>query len=114
MLNLIIKTAQAVSLPNLDNASDLGSFISQIYDFSLTIVGFLIFVRFIWAGFIYLTAAGNSTKTGEATKIMTNAIIGAIILFSAYLILYVINPDLVCNTFLFDAATGQIPKTGCE
>lgn len=80
---------------------DLPAFISSIYSFALTIVGLAVFVRILYAGFLWLTAAGNTTRTGQAKSMITNAVIGAIILFAAYLILNVINPDLVKNTFDF-------------
>jgi len=101
LINLINIAHAAVSLPDLNSTQDLGVFMQNIYSFSITIVGILIFVRFIWAGWLYLSAAGNAGKTGEAKTMMQNAIIGAVILFSAYLILYVINPDLVSNSFDF-------------
>ena len=102
MLNILINTAHAaVSLPNLSASKDLPAFISSIYSFSLTIVGIAVFIRILYGGFKLLTAAGNTGKIGDAKSIITNAVIGAILLFAAYLILYVINPDLVKNTFNF-------------
>lgn len=91
----------AVSLPDFSTTRDIGGFISQIYNFAIAIVGVAIFVRFIMAGWLYLTAAGNSGNVKKAHDMMTNAIIGAILLFSSYLILYVINPDLVKQSFEF-------------
>lgn len=90
-----------VELPNISQTQDLGQFISDVYAFAITIVGVLVFVVFLWAGWLYLTAAGNAGNVSKAKTMMTNAIVGAIILLSAYLILYVINPDLVENTFNF-------------
>lgn len=102
MLDFLINTAHAlVELPDLSTTQDIGAFVSQIYTFSLTVVGIVVFVRFIYAGFLYLTAAGNTSNTARAKSIMTNAIVGVILLFSAYLILYVINPDLVKSSFNF-------------
>ncbi len=89
----------AVSLPDFSNATDLPAFISSVYSFALTVVGIAVFIRILYAGFLMLTAAGNSSKFGDAKNKMQNAVIGAILLFSAYLILYIINPDLVKNTF---------------
>src|SRR3989344_5480791 len=84
----------AVSLPDFSRAEDIPSMINSIYKYSLYIVGMVIFVRFFQGGWMYLTSAGGADKTGKAKEIMQNAVIGAIILFSAWLILYVINPDL--------------------
>ena len=97
-------TRAVVSLPDLNTPKDIGEFIGNLYTFSLQILGIVIFVRFVWAGWLYLSAAGNGANVSKAKSVMTNAIIGAILLLSSYLILYVINPDLVCNTFSFDIA----------
>ena len=106
--------AQAVSLPDFSKTSDLPAFISSVYSFALTVVGVAIFIRILYAGFLMLTAAGNSNKWGDAKAKMQNAIVGAILLFAAYLILYVINPDLVKNTFNFSipSSTSTAPTTG--
>lgn len=107
------KIAQAVSLPDFSKTSDLPAFISSVYSFALTVVGIAIFIRILYAGFLMLTAAGNSSKWGDARAKMQNAVVGAILLFSAYLILYVINPDLVKNTFKFTipSSTSTAPTT---
>ena len=78
--------------------TDLGQLISQIFTWSLGILGISVFVMFFYSGFLMLTAAGNTSKWGEAKNHMTNAIFGAILLLSSYLILYTINPDFVSNT----------------
>jgi len=57
-----------------------------------------VFVMFFYSGFLWLTAAGNTSRIGEAKGHMTNAVFGAILLLSSYLILYTINPDFVKNT----------------
>jgi hypothetical protein len=102
MFNFLINTAHAaVSLPSISSATGLPGFIRSIYSFALTIVGIAVFMRILYGGFKMLTAAGNSGKDADAKKIITNAVVGAILLFAAYLILYVINPDLVKNTFNF-------------
>lgn len=103
--NFLINTAQAVSLPNFSQSKDLPGFISSVYSFALTVVGIAVFVRILWGGFRLLTAAGNTSKIGEARDMIKNAVIGAILLFAAYLILFIVNPDLVKNTFNF-----TIPK----
>ncbi len=110
MFNFFINTAHAaISLPNFTNVTDLGQFIGEIYFFSLTIVGAIFFVRFIYAGFLYLTAAGNASNTTKAKKIMRDALFGLVLLFSAYLILYVINPDLVNRQVNFGSYMGTSP-----
>jgi hypothetical protein len=67
-----------------------GSFISDIYQYSLQLVGLFVFLMMLYAGFKLMFG-----KTDEAKKIIQNGVIGAILLFSAYVILNTINPDLV-------------------
>lgn len=77
---------------------NLGKCIADIYNWSLTIVGIIAFVQILFAGVMILTAAGNATKISEARRKISNAILGIIILFSSWLILNTINPDLVGGT----------------
>jgi uncharacterized membrane protein len=108
MFITLINTAKAaVSLPDMNSTQDLGVFIQNIYSFAISIVGILIFVRFIWAGWLYLTAAANAGNIANSKKMMKDALIGAVLLFSSYLILYIINPDLVQNTFNFSSLIGN-------
>ncbi len=44
---------------------------------------------------MYMTSAGNNAKAESAKRVITDSIIGLVIALSAYLLLYVINPDLV-------------------
>jgi hypothetical protein len=86
-------------VPDKGLPTDLGQLISTIFVWSLSIIGLVIFVRFFYAGFLWFTAAGNTTNVGKAKGIMKNAIYGTLVLFSAWLILNTINPDLVGGTF---------------
>ena len=85
---------------------NIGDLVRTIYNIAIGLVGFAVFIQFIHAGFTYFLAAGNVGETHKGKEIMQNAILGAILLLSAYLILNVINPDLV-RTDLF-----KFPKTG--
>lgn len=73
----------------------LGECVSGIYNWSLAIVGIVAFVQIIYAGWLYLSAAGNTANTSAAMSKISNAVLGIILLFSSYLILNTINPDLV-------------------
>ena len=89
----------APTIPTQGLPTDLGQLIQQIFTWSLSVLGIAVFVMIFYAGFLWLTAAGNTAKVTEAKSRITNAVFGAIILLSAYLILYTINPDFVCQTF---------------
>jgi len=76
-----------------------GELFTFIFAWSLRLLGIAVFVRIFYAGILWFTAAGNTAKVTDAKGKMTNAILGAILLLSAYLILYTINPDLVGGTW---------------
>lgn len=92
-------TSVSPTIPTQGLPTDLGQLIQQIFTWSLYILGISVFVMFFYSGFLWLTAAGNTSRVGEAKTHMTNAVFGAILLLSSYLILYTINPDFVQNTF---------------
>ena len=79
--------------------TDLGDLIQKIFGWSLSVLGIAVFVMVFYAGFLWLTAAGNTSRIGEARSRITNAVFGAVLLLSSYLILYTINPDFVKCTF---------------
>ncbi len=102
------------TLPCVGDGINLGECISGIYTWSLTIVGLAAFLNIIYGGWLVVTAFGNTGKVGEATKRITNAVLGIVLLFSSYLILRTINPDLVGGTIKLPKITkeDQIKNTG--
>lgn len=58
------------------------------------VVGSSVFaIMFMYAGYLYLTAMGNSSQISQAHGLFTNAVIGFIIMLAAWLII----------DFIFDA-----------
>ncbi|MBU1089241.1 hypothetical protein KKF38_00390 [Patescibacteria group bacterium] len=55
-------------------------------NFMLPFVGAIAIAALVYAGFLYLTAAGNEEQTGKAKKIIIWVVIGIIIIFFAYAI----------------------------
>ena len=95
--------ADQLGVPNEGLPTDLAQLIQAIFSWSINIIGLVIFVQFFRAGFKWFTSRGNSSTIGQATEMMKNAALGAVVLFSAWLILNTINPDLVKNTFTVPA-----------
>lgn len=67
-----------------------------LYFFNLIIwlAGIIAFGALIYAGILYLTAAGNPEKMATARKQISQTFLGTIILLSSYLILNILNPQL--------------------
>jgi len=59
------------------------------------IAGLAAFGMIVYGGLRYTLSAGNIGSQEDAKEQITQAIVGLILLFGAYLILYTINPDLI-------------------
>jgi type IV secretion system pilin len=82
--------ASAANLP-LESAQEA---VSNLYTYALKIVGLAVFVMFLIAGLSFIIPPLQQ-RVGNPWDIIKNAVIGLILLFSAYLILNTINPALV-------------------
>jgi hypothetical protein len=76
-------------------ANDLPGYISAIYKVALVVVTLSAVLMLSIGGFMYLTSAGNTSSISTAKSIIYDSLIGLVIALCAWLILYIINPDLV-------------------
>jgi hypothetical protein len=77
----------AGALPTQTGLQEEGTVISLVADiinWLLGFIGIVVLGLFIYAGVQYATAGGDEGKTQSAVKMMTNAVIGLLILFIAY------------------------------
>lgn len=74
-----------------DPSNLVGELTSRLLLFAIVISGLIFFVKLIAAGFGYLTSAGDSGKVQGATKSLTNAAIGLLLVLSAYFIAQLIE-----------------------
>ena len=58
----------------------------QIVNFFLGFLGIVAVMMIIYGGFLYVTAAGNDEKVGQAKKIIMYAVIGIIIILVSFAI----------------------------
>lgn len=86
-----------VPIPGLKTTTlpALPDYIIAIYNFALMIIGIICFGALLYGGFRYLTSAGKPAAMADAKDQIFSALLGLIILFSSYLILTTINPELV-------------------
>lgn len=78
--------------------STLDSLAGDIIRLALSVLGTIFVVFIIYAGFLWLTAAGNEQRVEKAKKILFESIIGLVIVIAAYAITY----------FIVSAFKGQI------
>ncbi|MEK9151206.1 MAG: pilin [Patescibacteria group bacterium] len=83
-------------IPGTDNVgSDLPGYLKAIYKVALVIIVLSAVLMLSIGGFMYLTSAGNTAAMGTAKGVIFDSLIGLTIAFTAWLLLNVINPDLV-------------------
>jgi len=84
---------------------DLSDFIVTILDWIIGFAGVVCVVMIIVGGYSYMTAGGDESKVKDASKTLTNAIIGLVICFIA-----VILVNFVLDNFL-KSSTQPTPPT---
>jgi hypothetical protein len=79
-------------------SEDLITIIVKIIRLALSLMGIVVVVYFLYAGFLWMTSGGNEDKIGEAKKTMINAAIGVAIILSALTIVQFIISALADAT----------------
>lgn len=74
---------------------DFPGYVDALYKFVIWTSGIAALLMINIGGFMYFTAAGNTSKLEKAKGVISDALLGLIAIMTAYLILYIINPDLV-------------------
>ena len=67
-----------------DTPADIRVTIARVINVILTFLGVIFIVLTIYAGFQYMTAAGNKDKTEKALALIKNAVIGLLIILMAW------------------------------
>ncbi len=105
LMSLNVRAATQLVDPNVLNQDEafiketglgtkvsLGDVVSRVIKVLLSFLGVLFFILLIYAGFTWMTAAGNEEKITKAKKTMAAAVIGVAIILVAYAItVFVIN-----------------------
>ena len=73
----------------------LADYIKAIYNYMLAVVGLLAAVVIMIGGVVWLTAAGNTERISQAKSWITGSLIGLILALTSFLLLKIINPNLV-------------------
>ena len=91
----------------ISQKGDIPQVIGMIISAALSLVGVFFFLMILYAGFIWMTAAGSTEKTTLAKNKLQSAFIGLIIVLSAYAI-----AGFVFENFL--SASGSCVKGGAS
>lgn len=77
---------------------DLIAQINKIINFLFYISVILATIAFIYCGYLFLTAGGDTGKAGDAKKVLYKVVIGFIWIFAAWLIVHFITTSLGLNS----------------
>ncbi len=96
--NITDPTGTKFASSNYENLLNL--IVSRLLTFAIIGAGLFFFVKLISAGYTYLTSLGEPAKIQSASKELTNAAIGLIIVISAYFIAQIIQVIFGINIFI--------------
>lgn len=108
----MISTVYAATQPLVDlykpaaalggNTATIGGFISPLIVNALILGGILAFVTIIFAGYQYISGAGDKAKIAQAQNMLNYAIIGLVVMVAGYVITLLVG-QLVGFNFLTGA-----------
>jgi len=93
-------------------SGDFYTYIQAVYKFGIWAVGIAALLMITIGGYMYIVSAGNNSSMEKAKGVITDAVIGLVLALTAYLLLYVINPDLVKIKKITSVGTGTTTDAG--
>jgi heme/copper-type cytochrome/quinol oxidase subunit 2 len=87
-------TAGSAALARTNLAVTVATILNTVF----SLLGIVFVVLFVYAGFLWMTAAGNETQIEKAKKIMTGAVIGLGIMLASYAISKFVTAELLRAT----------------
>lgn len=79
-----LKTVQTAI--GTDATNDLPTLIGNVISVLLSVLGIIFVVLVVYAGYMYLTAMGDTKKVDTAKTMLVQAVIGLVIIIAAYAI----------------------------
>jgi hypothetical protein len=79
--------------------TDLRVMVANVIRIALGLIGIILVVLILFAGFLWLTSQGEQDKIDKAKKLLTSAVIGLVIILTSYAIAsYVLNKLVTATT----------------
>lgn len=79
----------------LTSQTSLSGFIFRVIQIALALAGLIAVLFLIIGGFRFITAGGNDENSGQARKIILNAVIGIIVIILSFVIVNVVQNTLL-------------------
>lgn len=94
-----VPTTLEISVGGMRTVSDPAQYISQLYDWTISVTGILAGIMIMIGGLLYLTAGGSPERVSNAKSYISNALIGLILALTSYFLLQTVNPALLSLKF---------------
>jgi hypothetical protein len=78
----------------IGSETTLTGFILRVINIALALAGLIAVLFLIIGGFRYITAGGNEDASGQAKKIILNAVIGIIVIILSFVVVRVVSNTL--------------------
>lgn len=96
---------------NLGSPKDVRIIVTNIIRIFLSFVGLLATTYLVYGGYLYMTAAGNESRTSSASKIMLSSALGLLIVLTSYSITMLIY-KIYLSSITPATGLGELLKTG--
>ncbi|MFA5128257.1 MAG: hypothetical protein WC457_04670 [Patescibacteria group bacterium] len=96
-------TTGGLTSSTISQAGDIPTMLGYIISIALSLVGVFFFILILYAGIIWMTAAGAADRVESAKKKMMSAAIGLVIVLSAYAIANFVFSNLLRDQSAVDA-----------
>jgi hypothetical protein len=98
-------------IPGFDSdMTDFPHYVLAFTKFGIWTVGIVALFMITFGGFMYMTSAGNTSRMDSAKTVIFDAFFGLIVALAAWLLLFVINPDLVKVNLAFKPVLAPTPS----
>lgn len=81
------KSQPLVAQTDLGPVTDIGSFMTKVFNWAIPITAGVAVLMLIWVGYLYMTSQGNTENITQAKEIILGVVLGVILLFTAEIIL---------------------------
>jgi lysylphosphatidylglycerol synthetase-like protein (DUF2156 family) len=92
------------------DAETIEKYISPIINIVLSVLGVVFLILTIYGGILWMTATGNEEKVKKAKELITQAIIGLIIVLSSYAISYFVLNQLTETSLISNNPPQEVSR----
>ncbi len=93
----------------IDDVKNIDEYINAMFGWLLRLGGVIAAVVMVWGGYIYITAAGNQARIGQAKEIITGGLIGLVLLFGSVTLLGFLNERLLVAAPIYVDIVSSLP-----